>query len=153
MFSFFTINNRNAKKWHVVVVNLAVFIYLSSCATVKAEPCFIKSFSFPPGQVGFELTNSFFEVVDSSPEIMIDIVRPIHWGLVNFFELSVESVGEFFGGFIKYVSVSYLRGKAKPDRNENQSTTGTEQQEVRSGESSDLLISGILSWHQFVENP
>jgi len=34
----------------------------------------------------------------------------------------VEGISELFSGFIKYVSVSYFRGKSQPDKNKSQGT-------------------------------
>ena len=135
MNSFFPIFYRYAGKRHIVKIALAIFIYLSSGATVKAEPCFSEGFPFSSGQMVFELSCGLFEVVNSIPKIMVNVVRPIHGGLIDFFEFFVESVGKIFCGTIKNVSIPQFSGEAQLDKYKNQRTTNAKQQEIRSGDS------------------
>ena len=135
MMNFLTINNGHSGKWHVMMVALAAFIYVSPCATVKAEPCIRNSFLLSSWQVPFELSNSFTESVKPRSKIIVNVFRPISGNRINLSQFSVESVDEFFGGIIEYISSSYFRFVGDSDKNQTQRATNTQQGDVNSGKS------------------
>jgi hypothetical protein len=53
-----------------MMIALTVFINLSTCAAVKAEPDFFKSSLFPSRQMPFELSDSFAKIAKPCSEVM-----------------------------------------------------------------------------------
>ncbi len=131
---FFPVDNGGRYIRRVMVISLTVFIYFSSSVTVKAEPSIIKGFSFPSGQVVSKLPFGFFEVINPQTKIMVNIVWPIHGGLINFFEFFVESSSKFLSGNVKNVSTTNLGCVSQPDENDYKGATSTKQEKIDGGE-------------------
>jgi hypothetical protein len=92
------VNNRRATKRHIVMITLAIFVYLSSCAAVETEPCFSERPLFSSGQMSVEFADGFTEVVKSGSEIIVNVFWPVYGDWVNLFQFSVKCIGELFRG-------------------------------------------------------
>ena len=133
--NLFPIDNRDSRKWHVVMVALTVFIYLSTCATVKAEPSFGNSFLFSFRQMPFEFSNGFAKGIKPCSQVMVDVIRPVRRDWINFFQFSMEGINDFFGSRIKNISFPQINSESQGKEQNNKSPATTKKPEVRRGES------------------
>jgi|GEM_PF-3899701 len=111
MLNSLSVNHRHSFEWHVVVINLAILVYFSTCTTVKAGPSFIEKVSTPTRQVMSEFSSSFLKIVNPGIKVIVDIVRPFYRMGVNLFQLSVKSLGEFFSSIVENIFSVPVRNK------------------------------------------
>ena len=132
-FNFSTVRRRPSER-HVMMINLAILIYLSSCGTVEAKPIFLDGSSFVPRQEKFELFNSRLKVRKFRPQECVNIIRPFCWDRINVLEFSANSVSKFFCGIIERVTSIQRNSEAITDPGHNESATNSKHPKISSGE-------------------
>lgn len=123
--TLFAVNNRRTAKRHVVVIALAIFINFSSCTAVEAEPRLIEGHLFSFRQMSFELSDSFTKIAKPCSEVIVNVFRPISRDWVNFFQFSMEGVGEFFSGIIENIFIVSIGNEAMSSDNSEENNDKT----------------------------
>lgn len=112
MIFLLTVNNRHTKRWHVVVVTLAIFIHFSLSGTIVAKPGIVETIPFPMGEIVPKLTDGHTKIGELEAQKMVNVLGPINGGGINVNKFGVKYINESFAGLSSGFNGFELEGKS-----------------------------------------